>query len=308
MSDGSRRPIFIVGCQRSGTTMLRLMLDSHSQISCGPETRFLEDLERIVGPDWKRLSQFGYSQEEWLRRIRVFFEGIQTDYAHSRGKTRWADKSPRYALHIPFLLQVFPDAQIVHVIRDGRDVAVSHRKRFGYWSSVKSSVKWPRYIRAARTAGLALPSTSYYELRYDQLVADSEHTLQSLLEWLGEDWEPEVLEFATKSTMSPSAITDSSRHATRRQGLTAACTRPGWGPIAPSLTPWSAACSGSPPEGRCASWGTERMRAQTQGEAVRAEPPLPVRCALQWPSGLRTDGDGGGAAHARPPGGVAEPR
>ena len=157
MSDGSHRPIFIVGCQRSGTTMLRLMLDSHSQISCGPETRFLEDLERIVGPDWKRLSQFGYSQEEWLRRIREFFEGIQSDYARSRGKTRWADKSPRYALHIPFLLQVFPDAQIVHVIRDGRDVAVSHRKRFGYWSSVKSSVKWPRYIRAARTAGLALP-------------------------------------------------------------------------------------------------------------------------------------------------------
>jgi len=45
------RPIFIVGCQRSGTTMLRLMLDSHSRISCGPETRFLEDLERIVGDD-----------------------------------------------------------------------------------------------------------------------------------------------------------------------------------------------------------------------------------------------------------------
>lgn len=48
-------PIFIVGCQRSGTTMLRLILDSHPRISCGPETRFLEDMERIVGADWKRL-------------------------------------------------------------------------------------------------------------------------------------------------------------------------------------------------------------------------------------------------------------
>src|SRR5690242_14420656 len=83
---GPTGPIFVVGCQRSGTTMLRLMLDSHSQISCGPETRFLEDLERIVGADWKRLSQFGYSQEEWLRRIRSFFEGIQSDYARSRGR------------------------------------------------------------------------------------------------------------------------------------------------------------------------------------------------------------------------------
>ena len=198
MSESNHRPIFIVGCQRSGTTMLRLMLDSHSQISCGPETRFLEDLERIVGADWKRLSQFGYSQEEWLRRIRSFLEGIQSDYARSRGKTRWADKSPRYALHIPFLMQVFPDAQIVHVIRDGRDVAVSHRKRFGYWSSVKSSVKWPRYISAARGAGSALGEDSYHELRYDRLVADTETTLRQLLEWLGEEWEPEILDFATK--------------------------------------------------------------------------------------------------------------
>jgi hypothetical protein len=198
VSESNHRPIFIVGCQRSGTTMLRLMLDSHSQISCGPETRFLEDLERIVDGDWRRLSQFGYPQEEWLRRIRLFFEGIQSDYARSRGKTRWADKSPRYALHIPFLMQVFPDAQIVHVIRDGRDVAVSHRKRFGYWSSVKSSVKWPRYIRAARDAGSALPPDSYLELRYDRLVADTEQTLHGLLEWLGEEWEPEILDFANQ--------------------------------------------------------------------------------------------------------------
>jgi len=198
VSESNHRPIFIVGCQRSGTTMLRLMLDSHSQISCGPETRFLEDLERIVDGDWRRLSQFGYSQEEWLRRIRAFFEGIQSDYARSRGKTRWADKSPRYALHIPFLMQVFPDAQIVHVIRDGRDVAVSHRKRFGYWSSVKSSVKWPRYIRAARDAGSALPPDSYVELRYDRLVAETEQTLRGLLEWLGEAWEPEILDFASQ--------------------------------------------------------------------------------------------------------------
>jgi hypothetical protein len=190
------RPIFIVGCQRSGTTMLRLMLDSHSRISCGPETRFLEDLERIVGPDWKRLSQFGFTQDEWLQRLRTFFGGIQGDYARSRGKARWADKSPRYALHIPFLSRLFPDAQFVHVIRDGRDVAVSHRKRFGYWSSVKSSVKWPRYIEAARSAGADLPPDRYHEVRYDQLVADSEKVLRELLAWLGEEWEPAILDFA----------------------------------------------------------------------------------------------------------------
>ena len=196
---GAEAPIFIVGCQRSGTTMLRLILDSHSRISCGPETRFLEDMERIVGSDWKRLSQYGFPREEWLRRIAGFFGGIQHDYAVSRGKQRWADKSPRYAMKLAFIMELFPDAQVVHVIRDGRDVAVSHRKRFGYWSCVKSAVKWPRYIAEARAAGRALPPGQYHELRYEDLVSDQEATLRSLLAFLGEEWEPEILDFERHS-------------------------------------------------------------------------------------------------------------
>jgi hypothetical protein len=196
---GPRSPIFIVGCQRSGTTMLRLILDSHPRISCGPETRFLEDMERIVGADWKRLSQYGFPREEWLGRIAGFFDGIQGDYARSRGKSRWADKSPRYAMKLPFIMELFPDAQVVHVIRDGRDVAVSHRKRFGYWSCVKSAVKWPRYIAEATEAGRRLPPGQYHELRYEELVSDQEGTLRRLLDFLGEEWDPALLEFDKKS-------------------------------------------------------------------------------------------------------------
>ncbi len=203
MTGSTERPIFVVGCQRSGTTMLRLMLDSHRRISCGPETRFLADLERVVDTDWPRLSQYGYSQEEWLTRIREFFGGLQSDYAQSRGKARWADKTPRYALNIPFLLRVFPDAQIVHVIRDGRDVVVSHRKRFGYWSSVKSTMKWPKYIKAARSAGEGLPAEQYHEVRYEDLVSNPEETMRDLLAFLGEEWDPQVLEFASKEHAVP---------------------------------------------------------------------------------------------------------
>ena len=195
MTASMPRPIFVVGCQRSGTTMLRLILDSHSQISCGPETRFLADLERIVGSDWKRLSLYGFSQEEWLRRIAGFFDGIQSDYAASRGKRRWADKTPLYALSLAFITRVFPDAQIVHVIRDGRDVAVSHRKRFGYRSSVKSAVKWPHYIAAAREVGRHLPPDRYYELRYEDVVSKTEETLRSLFLFLDEPWEDAVLAY-----------------------------------------------------------------------------------------------------------------
>jgi sulfotransferase family protein len=189
------RPIFLVGCQRSGTTMLRLVLDSHSHLSCGPETRFLADLERIIGPDWKRLSQYGYSQEEWLRRIGDFFDGLQADYARANGKQRWADKTPLYALNLDFISRMFPDCQIVHVIRDGRDVAVSHRKRFGYRSAMKSAIKWPRYIKEARAVGARLPADRYYELRYEAVVDNTETALRELFEWFGEPWEPEVLNY-----------------------------------------------------------------------------------------------------------------
>jgi Sulfotransferase family len=191
-------PIFIVGCQRSGTTVLRLMLDSHSRISCGPETLFLADMERIVTTDWRRLSRFGFEQDEWLARIAAFFSGIHHDYAVARGKQRWADKSPRYAMHMDFIARMFPDAQFVHVIRDGRDVAVSHRKRFGYLSSVRSTVKWPRYVAAARASAAKLESGRYFEVRYERLVADNEGVARELLDFLGEEWEPQILDFDKK--------------------------------------------------------------------------------------------------------------
>ncbi|QDY08364.1 sulfotransferase [Micromonospora sp. HM134] len=191
-------PIFLVGCQRSGTTMLRLVLDSHSRVSCGPETRFLADMQRIVGRDWERLARFGFPREYWLGRIADFFGGIQADYARSRGKTRWADKTPLYALSIDFLAEVFPDAQFVHVVRDGRDVVVSHRKRFGYWSAVKCVVKWPRYIRIARAAGARLPADRYHELRYEETVTDPEKAMRGLFEFLGEPWEVGVLDYDGK--------------------------------------------------------------------------------------------------------------
>ncbi len=205
------RPIFVVGCQRSGTTMLRLVLDSHSAISCGPETRFLADMERIVGQDWERLSRYGFTKEEWLGRMAEFFGGIQSDYAVRRGKRRWADKTPLYALNIDLLTSMFPDCQIVNMTRDGRDVVVSHRKRFGYWSSVKSTIKWPKYITAGDVARAKLPPEQFYDLRYEDVVGDAEPTLRSLFDWLGEEWEPAVLQYEKHEHDVPSKYSDETK-------------------------------------------------------------------------------------------------
>ena len=195
MPDDRPAPIFVVGCQRSGTTMLRLVLDSHPHISCGPETRFLSSLSRITGRDWHRLSRYGFTEQYWLHHIHDFFDGILTDYAHSRGKERWADKTPLYALSLGFLNDVFPNCQIIHVVRDGRDVVLSHRKRFGHKSAVKATIKWPRYIEAARAVGEKLPADRYLEVRYEDVVNDTEKTLRGLLDFLHEPWDPAVLDY-----------------------------------------------------------------------------------------------------------------
>ena len=186
-------PIFIVGCQRSGTTVVRLMLDSHRNISCGPETRFLADLAKVTTENWTRLSHFGQEKEYWLRSIARFFESIQNDYAASRGKVRWADKTPRYALSLDFIDQLFPDCRVVHVVRDGRDVVASHKSRFGYMAAVKAAEKWPRYVRTAREAGARLGPDRYHELRYEALVADPEAAMRALLAFLDEPWDDAVL-------------------------------------------------------------------------------------------------------------------
>lgn len=198
MADNARAPIFIVGCQSSGTTPLRLMLDSHPSIACGPETRFLADFAHLTGESWDRLSLYGFPKEYWHRKVAELFDGFKSDYAQSRGKARWADKTPRYALSLDYINDLFPTCQIVHVIRDGRDVVVSHKHRWGYPSAVKAIEKWPRYIRTARAVGDHLPSGRYHEVRYEQLVNDTETAMRELLDFLGELWDPAVLEHDRK--------------------------------------------------------------------------------------------------------------
>jgi hypothetical protein len=187
-------PIFIVGCQRSGTTLLRLMLDSHSRISCGPETGLLSDLAALHKRNAGYLRNYGLPDQYWDAKFAQFFDSFKAEYAAMKGKARWADKTPKYALSLDYILRLFPSCQIIHMIRDGRDVVASHRDRWGYWSAIKATVKWPRYIQAARATGAQLGSQRYTEVRYEDLVRDPESTLRTILEFLHEPWDAGVLE------------------------------------------------------------------------------------------------------------------
>jgi hypothetical protein len=187
-------PVFVVGCHRSGTTLFRLILDSHPHISCGPETRFLADLEKITNDDnWPRMSLFGFPKAYWHEQVARLFSDFQGRYANRRGKTRWADKTPLYAGHLDYLNTLFADAQFINIVRDGRDVARSHRDTWGYVAGIKAIEKWPQYIRMAEEFAPKVGPERYLEVRYEALVADPEKTMRGVLDFLGEPWDDAVL-------------------------------------------------------------------------------------------------------------------
>jgi hypothetical protein len=191
-----RGPILIIGSARSGTTMLRLMLDSHPRISCGEETHFLQTMEPVVGRNWRLVERYGFPREYWIARLAELYGGAMAEYAARRGKQRWADKDPATTLLLPFADELFPTAQYVHLMRDGHDVVASHRDRWGYRSAVRAARgAWRRYVESARGFGAGLPAGRYRELRYERLVAAPETELRALFAFLGEEWDPAVLEF-----------------------------------------------------------------------------------------------------------------
>ncbi len=174
---------------------MRLVLDSHPNISCGPETHFLGAFATVIDQRWSELQLFGFDRRYWDDKIAEFFASFQTEYAKSRGKKRWADKTPAYSRHLPFINQLFPNCRIVHMIRDGKDVVASHRERWGYRRALKSVERWRNDIRNIRSAGKGLFPGRYIEVRYEELVRAPEPTLQNLLEWLGESWDEAVLTY-----------------------------------------------------------------------------------------------------------------
>ncbi len=197
MTDDQHRPIFVVGSPRSGTTLLRLILDSHPNISCGPETHFLMGLSTIVGRRWELIERYGFEKAYWYRKVAEFFDSFQKDYAEMRGKKRWADKTPYYTTILDFINELFPTSQFIHIIRDGYDVVASHRHRWGYKSAIRATAFWRRYVTLARDFGETISNDRYHELRYEDLVHTPEAVLRDLFEFLGEPWDLAVLQYDT---------------------------------------------------------------------------------------------------------------
>ncbi len=206
---------FVVGVNRSGTTLLRMMLDAHPQLTVPPETHFLPELieeaesgsptpESLLATITKQREwgDFGLSEEELLERfeaieplnageaIRSFYEA----YAERVGKPRWGEKTPIYVKSMRKIERALPEARFVHVIRDGRDVALSIRDRAVKEHPLEQiAERWVRRIERAREQAKRL--ANYEEIRYEALILDTERTLREVLDFYELPWDDAVLDY-----------------------------------------------------------------------------------------------------------------
>lgn len=218
-------PVFVLGCDRSGTTLLSLLLSQSPDLHMTLESGFIPDLYKKR----EEYGNFNISKQRWFfirdlqttnatsntKAFDIFEltakqaeqcikEAAPTDYAGAvkalfskaaqrHDKPRWGNKTPKYVHNIDLLVELFPDAKIVHLIRDPRDVAASI-KRVGWTNTIKEAAQfWNKRVTDA-LRGRQLDSDSYYELKYETLLENPSTTLKNIYNWLEIDFADEVIE------------------------------------------------------------------------------------------------------------------
>lgn len=214
------RPILIGGSSSSGTSLLSVLLDTHPAIGCGPElsvfnkARLYGDftlvrrqiaqwIEHGVSTDgFTEYRPFFFKREAYgatperltalatdASSLREFFDAFFSSYLQTRGKHIWAEKTPSNVYCFRHFLELYPCGNVIHVIRDGRDVLCSLMARFR--CAYRSASTW-LYNVAAGLACRGLPG--YIEVRYEELVTQPERTVRELCARLDVDYEPSMLE------------------------------------------------------------------------------------------------------------------
>lgn len=206
-------PFFVMGCQRSGTTLVARILDSHSRIAVYLGTHYY----LLFGPDRHRYGDLRKSSNlmrliddlredtrvrgvnppeahEFLEAlVAPTFEGVLTTflhlYAQRQGKVRSSDKTPEHYFYLSEILEKFPESPVIFTMRDPRDAVLSIRKGMG--TSLDGSIwAWSQaflsYQRASRPVHL---------VRYEDLVRKPAETVEAMCAFLGERYEPTMFQY-----------------------------------------------------------------------------------------------------------------
>ena len=202
-------PIVLGGCGRSGTTLFRMILDSHPAICCGPESSIFRrgpvDPDELAGkfdldPGRVRaIHAAARSRPEFIEA----FAGLCMERA---GKRRFAEKTPRNIRRLEAIFRHFPQARFVHVLRDGRDVACSLRTHprhkvvngelvpLNTWKPIAGCARrWRDDIERSRPYW---SDPRFLTLRYEDLVREPRPVLEQLMDFVGEAWDDRLLEHA----------------------------------------------------------------------------------------------------------------
>ena len=207
MKNTDNFPVFIVGSSRSGTTLLySILISSGAFASYQAETHLLDICQPKYGNirrnrnykkfirDWTNSKQFFRSgldlaefeknaikhRESYADFLRFFMESV----CKKQGKTRWAEQTPGHIFHMDILYRAFQNARFIHIIRDGRDVALSRRKL--RWTGTKSDDSLKQLLSAGKCWEIAINKgralakkfgDAYIEIRYEDIINDLEEIL-----------------------------------------------------------------------------------------------------------------------------------
>nr|WP_321233986.1 sulfotransferase [uncultured Psychroserpens sp.] len=217
-------PFFIVGVQRSGTTLLRLILNAHSEVAIPEEASFLKPLLKkkwietsITGDKKDKLVSYlrnneqfnlwNFDREPLLKEIaykesttiKEIMEIMYTSYATHEGKTSWGDKSLFFGA-MDLLYQMFPEAKFIHIVRDGRDVFYSWRRMDPNKSHPSvMALDWKFKIRFIEKSMKNIPSTNMMVIRYEDLLDKPEDILKETCKFLNLEFQKEMLKFHKSS-------------------------------------------------------------------------------------------------------------
>ena len=216
------RPLILLGVSRSGTTLLRVILDRSQGIAIPDESffvpllarrhgrtidadRFLDDVARIP-----TIRDWGLSAADVASRVRTgmptgaAIAAIYEAYAAAADKPRWGDKTPMYMRHLGLLETLFPDAQYVHLIRDGRDAALSFLQMpegtfTRTWAHAETPAQfaclWRKEVGDAQALGRRVGGIRYHEVRYEEVVADPESAVRGICAFAAVPFEAAMLDY-----------------------------------------------------------------------------------------------------------------
>jgi hypothetical protein len=208
---------FIVGSARSGTTLLRIMLNAHPDVAVPPESRFITELWRGEDEvevddllkrlrDHRRFKVWDLPIDEVRAQITgsraSYTEAIEASYrayAAHRGKSIYGDKTPRYVENIPLLASLWPQAKFIHQIRDGRNVALSYAEvPFGPKDVAGAARLWKTRVSAGMQSGRDLAGR-YMEIRYEDFIDDLESSAKLVSDFLGIDFDEGMLDYTERA-------------------------------------------------------------------------------------------------------------